>query len=83
MLMSTTHRALLIDFGGTLFLGLDGEPWLAAAARKASVELAPGEAARLGALIDSRLRSLRLPGGDLSPAAPAGVAARTRIVGQR
>jgi HAD superfamily hydrolase (TIGR01509 family) len=66
---STTHRALLIDFGGTLFLGLDGEPWLAAAARKAGVELAAGEHARLGALIDSRLRSLRLPGGDLSPAA--------------
>jgi HAD superfamily hydrolase (TIGR01509 family) len=65
----TTTRALLIDFGGTLFLGLDGKRWLAAAARKAGIELTADQHGALAALLDSQLRSLRLPGSDLSPAA--------------
>jgi HAD superfamily hydrolase (TIGR01509 family) len=64
-----TTRALLIDFGGTLFVGLDGKRWLAAAARKASVELTGGQHATLAALLDSRLPFIRLPGSDLSAAA--------------
>jgi HAD superfamily hydrolase (TIGR01509 family) len=64
-----TTRALLIDFGGTLFLGLDGNRWLAAAARKASIELAADQHAALAALLDSRLPYARLPGSDLSAAA--------------
>src|SRR5580698_9911439 len=59
---TTTTRALLIDFGGTLFLGLDGNRWLAAAARKASIELTAAQ-------LDSRLPFVRLPGSDLSAAA--------------
>jgi FMN phosphatase YigB (HAD superfamily) len=66
---TTATRALLIDFGGTLFLGLDGQRWLAAAARKAGIELAADQHGRLAALLDSRLPAIRLPGGDLSPAA--------------
>jgi HAD superfamily hydrolase (TIGR01509 family) len=66
---TATTRALLIDFGGTLFLGLDGRRWLAAAARKASIELAAGQLAALAALLDSRLPYARLPGSDLSAAA--------------
>jgi HAD superfamily hydrolase (TIGR01509 family) len=66
---STTTRALLIDFGGTLFTGLDGKRWLAAAARKASLELTPGQHAALAAQLDSRLPFVRLPGSDLSAAA--------------
>jgi HAD superfamily hydrolase (TIGR01509 family) len=65
----TTTRALLIDFGGTLFLGLDGKRWLAAAARKAGIELAADQHAALAALLDSRLPYARLPGSDLSASA--------------
>jgi HAD superfamily hydrolase (TIGR01509 family) len=65
----TTTRALLIDFGGTLFLGLDGKRWLATAARKAGIELTAGQHRTLAAQLDSRLRYIRLPGSDLSPAA--------------
>jgi HAD superfamily hydrolase (TIGR01509 family) len=64
-----TTRALLIDFGGTLFLALDGKRWLTAAARKASIELTADRHAALAALIDSRLPYARLPGSDLSAAA--------------
>jgi HAD superfamily hydrolase (TIGR01509 family) len=64
-----TTRALLIDFGGTLFVGLDGRRWLAAAARKADVELTAGQHAALATLLDSRLPFVRLPGSDLSAAA--------------
>src|ERR1700733_14241120 len=66
---TTTPRALLIDFGGTLFLGLDGNRWLSAAARKASIELTAGQHAALVAVLDSRLPFVRLPGSDLSAAA--------------
>jgi FMN phosphatase YigB (HAD superfamily) len=65
----TTTRALLIDFGGTLFLGLDGKRWLAGAARKVNIELTAGQHGRLAALLDSRLPFIRLPGSDLSAAA--------------
>jgi HAD superfamily hydrolase (TIGR01509 family) len=65
----TTTRALLIDFGGTLFLGLDGKRWLTAAAHKAGIELTAGQHGTLADLLDSRLRYIRLPGCDLSPAA--------------
>ena len=64
-----THRALLIDFGGTLFLPLETEQWLAAAARKAGIEFDDGELSRLASLMDNGFRTSRRPGGDLSPAA--------------
>jgi HAD superfamily hydrolase (TIGR01509 family) len=64
-----THRALLIDFGGTLFLPLDTEQWVTAAARKASIELDDGDHGRLASLIDNGFRTSRRPGSDLSPAA--------------
>jgi HAD superfamily hydrolase (TIGR01509 family) len=66
---STTTRALLIDFGGTLFLGLDGKRWLAAAVREADVKLTADQHAALAAVLDSRLPFVRLPGSDLSTAA--------------
>jgi hypothetical protein len=64
-----THRALLIDFGGTLFLPLDTEQWVAAAARKANIDLNDGDHGRLASLIDNGFRNNRRPGSDLSPAA--------------
>jgi HAD superfamily hydrolase (TIGR01509 family) len=63
------HRALLIDFGGTLFLPLDGKRWLAAAAPAASAALSAGEHGRLAALLDKQLGYAAEPGSDLSPAA--------------
>jgi HAD superfamily hydrolase (TIGR01509 family) len=64
-----THRALLIDFGGTLFLPLETKQWLAAAARTAGIALDDGEHSRLASLFDIELRASRRPGSDLSPAA--------------
>lgn len=66
---STARRALLVDFGGTLFVPLEGEQWLTAAAAKAKTRLSAREHARLAALLDTRFHYIRAPGSDLSAAA--------------
>jgi FMN phosphatase YigB (HAD superfamily) len=62
-------RALLIDFGGTLFLPLSGDQWLAEAAREAGVELSAADHSRLAARLGAEFHLVQAPGCDLSPAA--------------
>lgn len=62
-------RALLIDFGGTLFLPLNGDRWLAQAAREVGIELSAAERGRLAVRLDSEFHLVQAPGCDLSPAA--------------
>jgi HAD superfamily hydrolase (TIGR01509 family) len=65
----TARRALLIDFGGTLFVPLEGKQWLTAAAAKVKTRLSASEHTRLAALLDTRFHYIRAPGSDLSAAA--------------
>jgi FMN phosphatase YigB (HAD superfamily) len=62
-------RALLIDFGGTLFLPLGGDQWLAQAAREAGIELSAAEHRRLAGRLGTEFHLIPAPGCDLSPAA--------------
>jgi HAD superfamily hydrolase (TIGR01509 family) len=66
---STARRALLVDFGGTLFVPLEGKQWLTAAAAKAKTRLSAREHTRLATLLDTRFHYIRAPGSDLSAAA--------------
>jgi FMN phosphatase YigB (HAD superfamily) len=69
MPQNTAKQALLIDFAGTLFLPLDGEQWLTAAATKAKTSLSAHDHAKLAHLLGIRFNRVRDPGRDLSPAA--------------
>ncbi len=62
-------RALLIDFGGTLFLPLDAKQWLTRAAREAGIELSAAEHGRLAGRLGTEFHLVQAPGCDLSPAA--------------